>query len=223
MKVLVTGGSGTLGKKIVELFLNEGYEVIYTYYKNNVSINGAKGIYCDVSNEEDVKKIFLEIDNLDVIVNNAGISIDNTLEDKSSDEFRKVLDTNLVGVFNVIKYGSKKMKKGSIINIASTNGIDTGYELSMDYDASKAGVISLTHNMAKYLAPNIRVNCVAPGWINTNMNKDMYPPFKKEEEGKILLKRFADASEVAEVVYFLASSKASYINDSIIRVDGGIR
>lgn len=223
MKVLVTGGSGTLGKKIVELFLNEGYEVIYTYYKNNVSINGAKGIYCDVCNEEDVKKIFLEIDNLDVIVNNAGISIDNTLEDKSSDEFRKVLDTNLVGVFNVIKYGSKKMKKGSIINIASTNGIDTGYELSMDYDASKAGVISLTHNMAKCLAPNIRVNCVAPGWINTNMNKDMYPAFKKEEEDKILLKRFADASEVAEVVYFLASSKASYINDAIIRVDGGIR
>lgn len=223
MKVLVTGGSGTLGKKIVELFLNEGYEVIYTYYKNNVSIKGAKGIYCDVSNEEDVKKIFLEIDNLDVIVNNAGISIDNTLEDKSSDEFRKVLDTNLVGVFNVIKYGSKKMKKGSIINIASTNGIDTGYELSMDYDASKAGVISLTHNMAKSLAPNIRVNCVAPGWINTNMNKDMYPVFKKEEEDKILLKRFADASEVAEVVYFLASSKASYVNDSIIRVDGGIR
>lgn len=223
MKVLVTGGSGTLGKKIVKVFLNEGYEVIYTYYKNNVSIKGAKGIYCDVSNEEDVKKMFLEIDNLDVIVNNAGISIDNTLEDKSSDEFRKVLDTNLVGVFNVIKYGSKKIKMGSIINISSTNGIDTGYELSMDYDASKAGVISLTHNMAKYLAPNIRVNCVAPGWINTNMNKDMYPPFKKEEEGKILLKRFADASEVAEVVYFLASSKASYVNDSIIRVDGGIR
>lgn len=223
MKVLVTGGSGTLGKKIVEVFLNEGYEVIYTYYKNNVSIKGAKGIYCDVSNEEDVKKMFLEIDNLDVIVNNAGISIDNTLEDKSSDEFRKVLDTNLVGVFNVIKYGSKKIKMGSIINIASTNGIDTGYELSMDYDASKAGVISLTHNMAKCLAPNIRVNCVAPGWINTNMNKDMYPAFKKEEEDKILLKRFADASEVAEVVYFLASSKASYINDAIIRVDGGIR
>lgn len=223
MKVLVTGGSGTLGKKIVEVFLNEGYEVIYTYYKNNVSIKGAKGIYCDVSNEEDVKKIFLEIDNLDVIINNAGISIDNTLEDKSSDEFRKVLDTNLVGVFNVIKYGSKKIKMGSIINIASTNGIDTGYELSMDYDASKAGVISLTHNMAKSLAPNIRVNCVAPGWINTNMNKDMYPVFKKEEEDKILLKRFADASEVAEVVYFLASSKASYVNDSIIRVDGGIR
>lgn len=223
MKVLVTGGSGTLGKKIVEVFLNEGYEVIYTYYKNNVSIKGAKGIYCDVSNEEDVKKMFLEIDNLDVIVNNAGISIDNALENKSSDEFRKVLNTNLVGVFNVIKYGSKKMEKGSIINIASTNGIDTGYELSMDYDASKAGVISLTHNMAKYLAPNIRVNCVAPGWINTNMNKDMYPPFKKEEEDKILLKRFADASEVAEVVYFLASSKASYINDAIIRVDGGIR
>ena len=223
MKVLVTGGSGTLGKKIVEVFLNEGYEVIYTYYKNNVSIKGAKGIYCDVSNEVDVKKMFLEIDNLDVIVNNAGISIDNTLENKSSDEFRKVLNTNLVGVFNIIKYGSKKMKKGSIINISSTNGIDTGYELSMDYDASKAGVISLTHNIAKCLAPNIRVNCVAPGWINTNMNKDMYPAFKKEEEDKILLKRFADASEVAEVVYFLASSKASYINDAIIRVDGGIR
>ena len=221
MKVLVTGGSRGLGKSIVKMFVERGHEVFFTYYKTNINIEGAKGMYCDISKESDVENLFQNIEELDVIINNAGISIDNALEDKTALEFRQVLDTNLVGVFNVLKYGSKKIKKGSIINISSTNGIDTGYVLSMDYDASKAGVISLTHNMAKYLAPDIRVNCVAPGWINTDMNKYLFPDFKREEENKILLKRFATCEEVAEVVYFLASDKASYINDTVIRVDGG--
>ncbi len=223
MKILVTGGSKGLGKEIVKLFLQNNWEVIYTYYQDNVSIDGAIGVYCDVRKESDVKKLFENITDLDVIVNNAGISIDNKLEDKSSEEFRTVLDTNLVGAFNVIKYGSKKIKKGSIINISSTNGIDTNYVLSMDYDASKAGLISLTHNMAAYLAPDIRVNCVAPGWMNTSMNEDMFPEFRQVEEDKILLRRFAEPFEVAEVVYFLASDKASYINDTVIRVDGGVK
>ena len=114
-----------------------------------------------------------------------------------------------------------EQKEGTIINISSTNGIDTNYVESLDYDASKAGVISLTHNLAKYLAPYIRVNCVCPGWINTDMNKDLSKDFVKQETEKVLLKRFANPSEVANVIYFLASEKASYINDSVIRVDGG--
>ena len=115
----------------------------------------------------------------------------------------------------------KEEKKGCIINISSTNGIDTNYPYSLDYDASKAGVISLTKNLAKELAPNIRVNAIAPGWVNTDMNKNLTDNFIKEEQEKILLNRFAEDYEIAKVIYFLSTEDASYINGSIIRVDGG--
>jgi 3-oxoacyl-[acyl-carrier protein] reductase len=110
---------------------------------------------------------------------------------------------------------------GSIINVSSTNAIDTYYPESCDYDASKAGVISLTHNLAREFSPYIRVNCVCPGWVNTDMNKELSVEQVHEEEKNILLKRFADPEEIAKVIIFLASNKASYVNDSIIRVDGG--
>ena len=93
----------------------------------------------------------------------------------------------------------------------------------MDYDASKSGVISLTHNLANYLSPNIRVNCVCPGWVNTKMNEDLSNEFKNKEIDKILLNRFAESEEIANVIYFLASDEASYINDTIIKIDGGVK
>ena len=116
----------------------------------------------------------------------------------------------------MIKNGS-----GKIINIASPNGIDTYYPFSLDYDASKAGIISLTHNLAEYYKPYITVNAVAPGWVNTPMNNELDSEFKKEKCKKIMLGRFADPLEIAKVVTFLASENAAYINNSIIRVDGG--
>ena len=138
----------------------------------------------------------------------------------------KTIEINLVGTYLLSKKIGLKMlerKTGNIINISSTNGIDTTYPESIDYDASKAGVISLNHNLANYFAPYIRVNTICPVWINTDMNKDLDEDFIKEELDKILHGRFAEPSEIANLAYFLGTDKASYINDSIIRIDGGVK
>lgn len=234
MVLLVTGSSSGIGKEIVLRYAKEGYDVIINYNNNKeeamkvldeVKKYNVKAIVikCDVSNEDEVKNMLevikKEYGKVDVLVNNAGISIDTTFEDKTIDNFRRILDVNLIGAFLVSKYISSIMDKGVIINISSTNGIDTNYVESLDYDASKAGLISLTHNLAKYFAPNIRVNAICPGWVNTNMNKNLDEDFIKNELSKIKLGRFAEASEIADAVYNI--SKCTYINDSVIRVDGG--
>ena len=161
---------------------------------------------------------------IDILVNNAGVCRDSLLLDKNIKEFKRILDVNIIGTYLCSKYIGKAMlhaKKGKIINISSTNALDTFYPESCDYDASKAGVISLTHNLAREFAPFINVNCVCPGWVNTSMNKDLSLEQINKEKKKILLGRMAEADEIAKVVVFLASAKANYINDSIIRVDGG--
>lgn len=235
--VLVTGGARGLGKYISLKFAKEGYNVIIAYNNSSDLAENLKQeiedkyarevllIKVDVAKEVEVKEMFAVIKNkwgyIDVIVNNAGIAIDNDLNSKDATEFRKVLDVNLVGTFLVMKYGISVLKNGVIINVASTNGINTGYIEGVDYDASKAGVIAISHDFAKTLGPDIRVNVVAPGWILTDMNKDLSPIFKKEEEEKIVLKRFAEGEEVANAIYFLGSEEASYVNDVVLRVDGG--
>ena len=114
----------------------------------------------------------------------------------------------------------QKQGFGSIVNISSTNGIDSYYTYSMDYDASKAGVISLTHNFANQFAPTIRVNCIAPGWVNTDMNKELGQYYIEEECKHILLGRFSNPEEIAKEIYHIAV-ESTYINDSIIKIDGG--
>ena len=232
--VLVTGSSRGIGKATIEKFASQGYNVVINYnnsYDKALSLKEeiekkynvkALIIKCDVSKEDEVKSmidsIIKEFNKIDVLVNNASIAIDTTFEDKTVDNFRRILDVNLIGTFLVSKYASIYMNNASIINVASTNGIDTYYPESLDYDASKAGVISLTHNLAKQLSPNIRVNAVAPGWVSTDMNKELD---EKDYIDDILLKRFATPIEIANVIYFLASNDASYINNAVIRVDGG--
>lgn len=233
--VLVTGASRGLGLAIAKKFLKDK-DIVYVNYNNTPlekleekyqEFNNAKFIKCDVSNEDDVKsmmdKIKKEYGHLDVLINNAGIAIDQELQDKTKETFRKVLDVNLIGPFLTSKYVKNLMFKGSIINISSTNGIDTYYSYSLDYDASKAGIINLTHNFANMYAPYIRVNSIAPGWINTEMNKELDEEYVSAECEHILLNRFAEPEEIANVVFFLASNEASYITDSIIRVDGGLK
>ena len=113
------------------------------------------------------------------------------------------------------------MNNGSIINVASNNIYNGSYIESVDYDASKAGIVSLTHNFAKDYAPNIRVNSIAPGWIDTDMTCNINTTFKNEEISKILLGRFASKEEIADAIYFLASN--SYVNDTILKIDGGLK
>ena len=185
----------------------------------------------DISNEEEVIEMVAKSINkfkkIDVLVNNAGISIDNDISLKDSNEFKRVIDVNLLGSFLVTKYVSKHMlneKEGNIIFVSSTNGIDTEYEYSIDYDASKAGVISLMHNFSKLLSPYIRVNTVAPGWVNTDyISNNLNDEFIQMEKDKVLLNRFANPIEIAKVIYFLSSDSASYINNTVIRVDGGLK
>ena len=170
--------------------------------------------------------IYDRYNSIDILINNAGIAIDTLFEDKIKDNFMKTLDINLIAPFLLCKKIGPKMKEnkyGVIINMSSTNGIDTSYIESLDYDASKAGLISLSKNLANYFAPYVRVNTICPGWVNTEMNKELDKDFIKNEEDKILLGRFANPEEIANLIEFLISDKASYINNSIIRIDGGIK
>lgn len=238
---LVTGSAKGIGRAIVEKLASEGYDVVINYLSSSELAFKLKdeiidkyavkclAIMCDVSKADEVDFMFdnveKELGDVSVLVNNAAVDYANLFSLKTSEEFLKLLDVNVVGYFNTFKRAYKKMLKleyGRVINISSTNGINTYYPMSIDYDASKAAVISLTHNMAMQGAPYIRVNCVAPGFIGTESELDGYDEeFLKEECDKILLKRYGKPEEVANLVSFLVSDKADYINNSIIRIDGG--
>lgn len=219
MKVLVTGGARGLGLAISLYYLKMGHSVVVNYnnssdlalklkseYGDRVSI-----VKADVSNEDDVKRMFDALGKLDVVVNNAGIAKDSDPMEKSAEEFLEVIKVNLLGTFLVSKYAVNHVDKGCIVNISSTNALDTYYPESMDYDASKAGVISLTHNFSLYLKDrDIRVNVVCPDWIDTDMNLGM------DEEYKKSLGVFLNPEEVAKVVYDVSIDKS--VNDLVIRV-----
>lgn len=241
--VLVTGGTKGIGAATTEIFAQNDYNIIMNYGSDTITALRLKeklekqysisvlAIKADVSNSQEVTKMIQksmqEFGHIDVLVNNAGIAIDQIFEDKTDKEFKQVLKVNLIGPFLVSKEVGKIMKKqefGKIINVASTNGIDTPYPESIDYDASKAGLISMTKNLAMLLAPYVQVNAVAPGWVaNTEMNQNLDNEFIEKETKKILLQRFAQPSEIASVIYFLSTKEAEYINSTVIRIDGGIR
>ena len=238
--VLITGASRGIGKATAIEFAKKGYNVVINYVSNCDAAKNLKEYLtenydtdvmickCDISDEVKVKEMVKQVidyfGKIDVLVNNAGIAIDTTFGDKTVDNFRKTLDVNLIGPFIVSREVGKymlKQKSGSIVNVSSDDAYEGYYEFSLDYDASKAGLINLTHNLSKYFAPYIRVNAVAPGWIETEMNSLLDKEQMNEIENKYYLKRLGKPEEVAKAIYFLASDDASYINNEVLRVDGG--
>lgn len=219
MKVLVTGGARGLGLAISLYYLKMGHSVVVNYNNSDEMALKLKSEYgdrvsiikADVSNEDDVKRMFDALGKLDVVVNNAGIAKDSDPMEKSAEEFLEVIKVNLLGTFLVSKYAVNHVDKGCIVNISSTNALDTYYPESMDYDASKAGVISLTHNFSLYLKDrDIRVNVVCPDWIDTDMNLGM------DEEYKKSLGVFLKPEDVAKAVYDVSIDES--VNDAVIRV-----
>lgn len=239
--VLITGGTSDIGKACINLFFENGYDISFSYFKNESEAkkisdklrnNKCKVLStkADFNCENDVKRLFentiKHFGRIDCLINNAALELDNLIENKTKQDFLDILNVNLIAPFLLSRLVGDYMyknKSGNIINISSTNGIDTYYKYSLDYDASKSALISLTHNLSENYCPYVRVNSVAPGWVNTKTSLKIDDNFKKQEEDKIYVKRFANPKEIANVIYFLASDKASYINNEVIRVDGGTR
>ena len=237
--VLVTGSSRGIGRAIAIKFAKTGANIIINYNHNKEEAEIVReviesyGVKCliikaDISKEKEVKAMIntaiTTFNKIDILVNNASIAIDLDFDKRKVSHWTQTLNTNLIGMFLTSKYIGKYMVKnkyGKIINISSTNGLGTTSTYSIDYDASKSGIINLTKNLATQFAPYINVNSVAPGWVDTDMNSGLPKEYLKEETKNILLKRFAEPEEIANVVVFLATEEARYINAQTIRVDGG--
>ena len=238
--ILVTGSAKGIGREIILEFAKSGYNCVINYQtskdeakdlKEEVLKLGSKclAIKADVRNEIEVDKMFLEVEKafggVSVLVNNAAIDLSNVFEKKTIEDFKETIDVNLIGAYITSKRAFPYMKEnkwGRIINISSTNGINTYYPMCLEYDASKAALNSLTHNLAILFAPYVNVNAIAPGFIGTKSELEDYDKeFLELELDKILVRRFGEPKEVAHLVKFLASEEASFINNTIIRIDGG--
>src|ERR1017187_5829711 len=233
-RILITGGASGIGAATAARFLEEGSRVCVLdrdakaceHIRRELPGLG-EAIIADVTDLMQVEAAFAEairlMDGVDVLINNAGISIRHKFLDITPEEWDKVLAVNLTGVFHVAQTAARYMMEhdgGVILNTASTNGI-VGYPYYADYNATKAGVIELTRSMALELAPKVRVNAIAPGYVLTPMQRAEYSDAMLEEVNqKIPLRRHAQPEEVAALFAFLASDDATYVNGQVYVIDG---
>lgn len=237
---IVTGASRGIGAQVAKTLAANGATVVITYrgstekaeaVKAEIEANGGKALVyaCDVADfaacDEMIKFVKKELGSIDILVNNAGITKDGLLMAMKEEDFDAVIDTNLKGCFNTIRFASRimmKQKAGKIINMSSVSGV-AGNAGQANYSASKAGVIGLTKSAARELASRgINVNAVAPGFIATDMT-DALPESVREEAVKgIPLGRFGTVDDIANMVLFLASSQSDYITGQVFNVDGGM-
>lgn len=237
---IVTGGSRGIGKAICLDLAKQGAKVVVNYSKNIEAgeqvvdeikkAGGEASIYqCSVESLEDVNGMITDTlekyERIDILVNNAGITRDGFLMMMKEEQWKDVININLIGAFNCVKAVSRHMidkKRGVIINISSTSGIN-GVPAQTNYCASKAGLIGFTKSLAREMASfNIRVNCVAPGLIETEMVSKIPEKLMNKYIADIPARRLGRPSEVAKVVSFLASDDSSYILGEVIVVDGGM-
>lgn len=237
---VVTGASRGIGRAIALKLAAEGATVIVNYngsedgalkVKQEIKEKGgcAEICQCDVSDFEKCEMFITDIikrhSRIDILVNNAGITRDGLLMKMSEEDFDKVLDTNLKGAFNTIRFASRQMLKqrsGRIINMASVVGV-TGNAGQANYAASKAGIIGLTKAAARELASRgITVNAIAPGFIETDMTRDLPEKVKEVSVSQIPLGKFGEPKHVAAAAAFLASDEAEYITGQVLHVDGGM-
>jgi 3-oxoacyl-[acyl-carrier protein] reductase len=239
MKVFVTGGSRGIGKEIVKTLAEKGYQVAFTYSQNkdaahdilkSLSGSGHACYHMDLKNEESIQSTIEQMlkdfnGEIDGLVNNAGITKDNLLLRMKTEDFDSVINTNLRGTFLVTRAVLKTMlkaRKGSVVNITSVIG-QTGNEGQANYAASKAGVEALTKSVAKEVASrNIRLNCIAPGFIETEMTGQLTDAQKADILTKIPLKRIGSSIDVAKAVAYLLSDDSNFITGHTLSINGGM-
>ena len=237
---LITGATRGIGKQIAITLAKQGYNIALNYRKENEELENTKkeiekigvqvlAVKGDVANFENcenfVKQVIERFGQIDVLVNNAGITKDMLLMRMKKEDFESVIDVNLIGTFNVTKNVIPYMMKarnGKIVNISSVVGI-SGNAGQTNYSASKAGIIGFTKSLAKEVASrNINVNAIAPGFIKTDMTDVLKEEVKEEISKTIPLKRMGEAKDVANLVKFLVSEESNYITGQVINVDGGM-
>lgn len=236
-RVLITGASGGIGSAIAKEFAGEGYELVLHCHNNLNKLNDLKAelqdsltyepvlVTGDLSKEDDVNAIVAKAGDIDVLVNNAGITRDRLLVTMKPEDFDTVIEANLRSVYlttHAVLRGMIKRRWGRIINLASVSGI-YGNAGQANYAASKAGIIGFSKSLAKEVAArNVTVNCIAPGMIETEMTAAIPEKAKEALLAEIPMKRMGRPEEIAYVASFLASEKASYITGAVIEADGGM-
>lgn len=238
---LITGGARGIGRAISLKLASLGYDLIINFYTSKKPAEDLKRyiesnfdvkaqILCaDIKDEAQIKTMVeegvKEFGKIDVLINNAAIAIDKPFLEHTAEDFNKTLQTNLVGAFLMTKHVAPYMAKnqyGKIVNISSNNTAGFNDPVSVDYDSSKAGLEIMTKNAARALSPYVNVNAIAPGWIDTDMHGDLPPEFWEMEKRRISKSRIGKPEDVAELVAFLISDEADYINGAVIVQDGGM-
>lgn len=218
-RVVVTGGTSGIGAATAKRFRDEGAEVVVLARHAGPGV-----ITCDVGDRDQVDAAFERVGDLDVLINNAGVSVRNPAVDISRDQWEQVIATNLSGAFWVAQAAARRMLLGAggvILNTASTNAL-VGYRYYADYNATKAGLVALTKSLALEWAPRVRVNAVCPGYVLTPMQQAEYTPEMLDEVNRrIPLGRHATPEEIAGLFAYLASDEAAYFTGSVIVMDGG--
>ena len=238
--VLITGASRGIGKATALKFGELGAKVIVNYVRDEKSANkvveeinklggNAISIQADISNMEEINKLvdqtIKEFGKIDILINNAGIVFDREFEDITYEESLQIVKTNMLAPLFLSQKIAPIMVKnggGNIVNLSSTSGLHDFNPGTADYAMSKIALQSLTKDLSmKYATQNIRVNAVAPGWVNTDMNADLPIEFVDTETDKYHLQRWAEPEEIADVIIYLASDKATYITGQVLILDGG--